>query len=74
MMSCPVSVAWSHPILSLYCTEPGSSRGVVLSGRITVVAMSKSGQLGQRCTVGTHCSVLYVCSRFSNAQACLGNM
>jgi hypothetical protein len=50
MMSCPVSVAWSHPILSLCCTEHGSSHDVILSGHIIVVAMSMSGQLGRRCT------------------------
>jgi hypothetical protein len=52
MMSCPVSAAWSCPILSLCCTEPDPSRGAVLSSRITTVAMHKSGQLGRRCTVG----------------------
>jgi hypothetical protein len=51
MMSCMTSAAWSRPILSLCCTKPGSSRGAVLSGRITTVAMSMSGQLIRRCTV-----------------------
>jgi hypothetical protein len=50
-MSCSVSVVWSHPVLSLCCTEHGMYHGVIQSDRITVVAMSRSGQLGQRCTV-----------------------
>jgi hypothetical protein len=66
MMSCTASAAWSRPVLSLYCTEHGMSHGVVLSGCITSVAMSRSGQLGQRCTVEPHCSGLHVCRRFSN--------
>jgi hypothetical protein len=32
------------------------SRGAILSGRITTVAMSRSGQLGLRCTVELNCS------------------
>jgi hypothetical protein len=67
MMSCPVSAAWSCSVLSLYCTEYGSSRDVVLSGHITVIVMSRSGQLGRRCTVGTDCSGMHVCRCFSNA-------
>jgi hypothetical protein len=67
------SAAWSRPVLSLCCTEHGPYRDVILSGRITSVAMSRSGQLGRRCTVETHCSGLHVCRRFSNARACLGN-
>jgi hypothetical protein len=46
MMSYTASAAWSHPILSFCCTESGSSRGAVLSGRIITVPMSRSGQLG----------------------------
>jgi hypothetical protein len=42
MISCITSVAWSHPILSLCCTEHGSSRGAVLSGHITTVAACTS--------------------------------
>jgi hypothetical protein len=45
MMSCPVSAAWSHPVLSLCCTEHGSSRDAILLGHITAVAMYKSDQL-----------------------------
>jgi hypothetical protein len=71
MMSCPVSTAWSRPILSLCCTEPGPSCGAVLSSHITIVPMSRSGQLDQRCTVGMHCSGLHVCSYLSNTRACL---
>jgi hypothetical protein len=73
MMSCTASVVWSRPVLSLCCTEHGSYRGAVLLSRITVVAMSRSGQLGRRCTVGMHYSGLYICRHFSNARACLGN-
>jgi hypothetical protein len=50
-MSYPVSAAWSHHVLSLCCTGHGPSRDVVLSGYITVVVMSRSGQLSRRCTV-----------------------
>jgi hypothetical protein len=46
MMSSTASAAWSGPVLSLYCTEHGLYRGAVLSGRITSIAMSRSGQLG----------------------------
>jgi hypothetical protein len=73
MMSYTASAAWSCPILSLCCTEPGPSCGAILSGHITIVVMSKSGQLGRRCTVGTHCSGLHDCRRLSNTRACLGN-
>jgi hypothetical protein len=58
MMSCPASAAWSHLVLLLYCTEPGPSCGAFLSGRITTVAMSRSGQLGLCCTVEPNCSGL----------------
>jgi hypothetical protein len=74
MMSYTVSAAWSRHVLSLCCTEHGPYRGVVLSGRITFVAMSRSCQLGRRCTVETHYSGLHVCRRFSNARACLENI
>jgi hypothetical protein len=52
MMSCPASAAWSHPILSLCCTKPSPSRGAVMSGCITTVAIFRSDQLGRRCIVG----------------------
>jgi hypothetical protein len=48
-------------------TEHILYRGAVMSGRITAVTMSRSGQLGRRYTVGMHCSGLHVCRRFSNA-------
>jgi hypothetical protein len=51
-MSCPVSAAWSRPVLSLCYTESGPSHGAVLSGRITTIAMFRSDQLGRRCIVG----------------------
>jgi hypothetical protein len=60
MMFCTTSAAWSHPVLSLCCTEHGQHHGAVLSDRITTVAMSRSGQLGQRCTVEPHYSSLHV--------------
>jgi hypothetical protein len=69
MISCTVSAAWSHSVLSFCCTELGPSRGAVLSGRITTVTMSRSGQLGRCYTVGTHCSGLHIYMRFSNARA-----
>jgi hypothetical protein len=52
MVSCTASAAWSHPVLSLCCTD------AVLSGRITTVAMFRSGQSGLRCTVEPNCSGL----------------
>jgi hypothetical protein len=58
MMSCTTSVAWSHPVSSSCYTEHGQRCGVVLSDRITTVAMSRNGQLGLRCTVEPNCSGL----------------
>jgi hypothetical protein len=51
MISCTTSAAWSRPVSSPCYTEHGQCCGAVLSGRITTVAMFKSGQLGLRCTV-----------------------
>jgi hypothetical protein len=67
MMSCTTSAVWSRPVLSLCCTEHGQSRGAILPGRITSVAMSRSGQLDRRCTIESHYSSLHVCKCFSNA-------
>jgi hypothetical protein len=58
MMSCTASAAWSHPVSSPCYTEHGQRCGAVLLGRITTVAMSRSGQLGLRCTVEPNCSGL----------------
>jgi hypothetical protein len=58
MMSCTVSAAWSHPITSPCYTEYGQRCGAVLLGRITTVAMSRSGQLGLHCTAEPNCSVM----------------
>jgi hypothetical protein len=41
-MSCPVSTAWSHHFLSLYCTEHVPSHDAVLPDRIITVVMSMS--------------------------------
>jgi hypothetical protein len=60
MMSLTASAAWSRPVLSLYCIEHDPYHGAVLSGRITSVAMSRSGQLGRRYTIEPHCSGLHV--------------
>ncbi len=60
MMSCTASAAWSHPVPSLCCTEHGQHRGAVLSGRITTIAMSMSGQLGLHCTVELNCSGTFI--------------
>jgi hypothetical protein len=64
MMSYTVSAAWSRPVLSLCCTEHDPSRGAVLSGHITWVDaalnMSRSDQLGRRCTIEPHCSGMHV--------------
>jgi hypothetical protein len=56
MMSCTVSAAWSRPVSSPCYTEHGQRCGAVLSDRITTVVMSKSGQLGLRCTVESNCT------------------
>jgi hypothetical protein len=58
MMSCTTSAALSHPVSSRCYTEHGQRRGVVLSGCIITVAISRSGQLGQHCTVEPNCSCL----------------
>jgi hypothetical protein len=50
MMSCTASATWSHPVSSPCYTEQGQHCGAVLSGHITTVAMSRSGQLGLRCS------------------------
>jgi hypothetical protein len=57
-MSCPASAAWSR-LVSLTCyTEHGQCYGAVLLGRITTVAMSRSGQLVLHCPVEPNCSGL----------------
>jgi hypothetical protein len=56
MISCPASAAWSHLVSSPCYTEHGQHCGVILSGHITTVAMSRSGQLGLCCTVELNCS------------------
>jgi hypothetical protein len=58
MMSYTSSTAWSRPISSPCYTEHGQRCGTVLAGRITTVAMYRSGQLGMRCTVELNCSGL----------------
>jgi hypothetical protein len=65
MMSCTTSVAWSRPVSSPCCTEHGHRRGAVLSGRITTVAMSRSGQLSRHCIIEPNCSGLS--ARFAGA-------
>jgi hypothetical protein len=56
MMSYTVSAAWSHPVSSPCYTEHGQRCGAVLSGCITTVAMSRSGQLSLCCSVEPNCS------------------
>jgi hypothetical protein len=56
MMSCTTSAAWSHPVSSPCYTEYGQYCGAVLSGRISIGAIS--GQLGLRYTVEPNCSGL----------------
>jgi hypothetical protein len=58
MISCTKSAAWSHPVSSPCYTEHGQRCGAVLSGRITTIAMSRSGQLDLRCIVELNCSGL----------------
>jgi hypothetical protein len=58
MMSCTTSAAWSHPVSPPGYTDHGQRCGAILSGRITTVAISRSAQLGLRCTVKSNCSSL----------------
>jgi hypothetical protein len=58
MMSCTASAAWSHPVSSPCYTEHGQRCSAVMSGRITTVAIFRSGQLDLRCTVESNCSDL----------------
>jgi hypothetical protein len=58
MMSCTMSAVWSHPVSSPCYTEHGQRCCVVLSGRITIEAMSRSDQMGLHCTVKLNCSSL----------------
>jgi hypothetical protein len=51
MMSYTASATGSRPVFSPCYTEHGQRCGAVMLGRITTVAMSRSGQLGLRCTV-----------------------
>jgi hypothetical protein len=57
-MSYTTSASWSRLVSSPCYTEHGQRCGAVLSGRITTIAMSRSGQLGLRCTVEPNCSGL----------------
>jgi hypothetical protein len=61
MMSCTMSTAWSCPVSSPCYTEHSQHCGAVLSGRITTVAMYRSGQLGLRCTIEQKCSGMSAC-------------
>jgi hypothetical protein len=58
MMSYTTSAAWSGHVSSPCYTEHGQRCGAVLSGHIITVAMSRSGQLGPRCSVEPNCSGL----------------
>jgi hypothetical protein len=60
MMSCTASATWSRSISSLYCTEHGQRCGTIMSGRITAVAMSRSGKLDWCYTVEPHFSGMHV--------------
>jgi hypothetical protein len=59
-MSCTASAVWSHHVLSLCCTEHDPYHDAVLSGRITSVAISRSGQLRRHCTIEPYCIGLHV--------------
>jgi hypothetical protein len=59
MMSCTASAAWSRLVSSSCYTEHGQRCGAVLSGRITTVAMFRSGQLSLRCSIKPNCSGLF---------------
>jgi hypothetical protein len=75
MTSFMTSVVWSCPVLSFCCTEHDPSRDAVLSGHITVVAMSRSGQLGRRCTVAANTyvdsSVTHECALETREPSCV---
>jgi hypothetical protein len=57
-MSCAASTAWSRPVLLYRCTEHGQRCGVALLGRITTVAMSRSGHLGRCCIIAASPHIL----------------
>jgi hypothetical protein len=61
MMSCAVSAAWSCHVSSPCCTKYGQRHGVVLSGHITTIAMSRSDQLVRRYTIEPNCSDMFTC-------------
>jgi hypothetical protein len=61
MMSYTVSAAWSRHVSSPCYTEHCQRCGAVLSGRITTVAMSRSGQLSLCCSVEPNCSGISAC-------------
>jgi hypothetical protein len=56
MISCTASATWSRHVSSPCYIEHVQRCGVVMSGRITTIVMSRSGQLGLRCTVESNCS------------------
>jgi hypothetical protein len=56
MMSCMTLAAWSRHVSSPCYTEHSQHCGAVLLGRITTIAISRSGQLGMRYTVEPNCS------------------
>jgi hypothetical protein len=58
MMSYKTSTTWSRHVSSLCYIKHGQCCGVVMCGRITTVAISKSGQLDLRYTVELNCSEL----------------
>jgi hypothetical protein len=59
MMSYTASAAWSRPVSSPCYNEHGPRCAAVMSGCITTVAMSRSGQLGLRCTVEPNYSGIF---------------
>jgi hypothetical protein len=73
MMSYTTSAAWSRPDPSSCCTEYDQCCGAILSGRITTVVMSMSGQLGRRCTASHTVAARMSCRRLGNTRVCLEN-
>jgi hypothetical protein len=59
MMPYMASAAWSRPVSSPYRNEHGQCCGAVVSGRISTVAMTRSGQLDLCCTVEPNCSGMF---------------
>jgi hypothetical protein len=70
MISCTASAAWSRSVFSPCYTEHGQRCGAILSGHISIVVMSMSGQLGLHCTIEPNCSAMF--ARLAGASVARG--